>query len=166
MKINLNIEDFIRRNIPVHMLQPNRLDVYWFIMREIDKVWTEYAAFRDIKDIEKNITHSKKSLEWWLNRQLFGDGYATKLEIVFGAGNTYYVALENRDTGDLDHVVLSTEAGSDNMELSRRSDDFGSIDTDFAIESKLTLSEEQKEQINLIVEQFRTAGTDYQIIEP
>lgn len=164
MIINLDIKDFFRRNLPVHMLQPNRLNLYWLIMREISGIYDNYLAFRENKRIEKNITYSKKSLEWWLNRQVFGSGEENKLAITFGSGNTYFAGLEKRETGDLDYIELSLESdGLASVELARRSDDFGSITTDFVIESQVALTDEQKEQINLIVEQFRTAGVDYQI---
>lgn len=164
MKINLDIGNFIRRNLPIHMIQPNRLDLYWLIMREIDAIWNNYKAFRDVKDIERNITFSKKSLEWWLNRQLFGDGNANKIEIIFGAGNPYYMELGSRSTEPNAYVELSTDSGSNSVELSRREDDFGSISTDFAIQSTENLTDAQKEQINLIIEQFRIAGVNYEII--
>lgn len=163
MKINLDIGDFIRRNLPIHMIQKNRLDLYWMVMRELDTIWKDYASFRDIKDIERNITFSKQSLEWWLNYQIFGGG--NKLSIIFGGGNPYFVVLENRDTGDTDYIELSLESdGLENVELARKSDSFGTITTDFAVESQVSLTDIQKEDINLIVEQYRTAGTDYQII--
>jgi len=165
MKVNLDIGDFIRRNLPIHMIQPNRLNLYWLIMREIDKIWNDYVSFRTVKYIERNITFSKRSLEWWLNRQIFGGG--NKLEIIFGAGNTYYMELGNKSTelSAYEELGIKGDSPTDSVELSRKSDDFGTIDTDFAVESSETLTDSQKEEINLIVEQFRIAGVDYQIID-
>lgn len=165
MKINLDIQNLIKRLLPEHMIQKNRISVYWWILREIDYVWKEYKNFRDYKLIEKNITYSLQSFEWWLNLAVFGDGDAGKLSIIVGSGNPYYMVLEEGYSGE-DYVLLSSESdGTDSIELARESDNFGVTDVDFAIESEISLSASQKEEINLIVEQFRCASMKYKIIE-
>jgi len=167
MIINLDIEKLVRRNLPAHMVQTNRIDLYWLVMREIDYVWQIYADFRDIKKKEQNITFSKLSLEWWLNFRLFSDGKAGKLEIIFGGGNPNFMELGTKGANPAAHVNLGIKGATttESVELARKSDTFGSITTDFAVESAVTLDAKQKEQINLIIEQYRIAGVNYKIID-
>lgn len=165
MKINFDIGNFIHKSLPIHMIQPNRMDLYWLVIREINKIWENYRSFRNLKYIEQNITYSKRSLEWWLNYRIFDSGDSNKLIIIVDPGNPYYMALETKDPEGNDYIELSQKSdGKANVKLSQEGDSFG-IDTSFAVKSQTILQSEEKEQINLIVEQFRPAGVDYQIID-
>lgn len=164
MKLNLNIGQFMRRMLPAHMIQPNRLELYWWILREIDYVWDKFTNFRKIKEIEQNITFSLQSLEWWLNFSVFSKG-ETKLSIKLSAGNPYFMLLSNKGDEDEYFTRLSETDGTYSETLARKEDEFGDISTDFAIISDVSLTDKQKEQINLITERYRSAGTNYQIIE-
>lgn len=173
MKINIDFNDLLRRLLPVDMIQQNRINLFWLIFKRLKEKWVEWAEFRDEKYIEANINFSKKTLEWWLNYKIYGNTDIGMLHIIFGGGNPYFVELgtepvnvNNLTQAELDalnNVKLGNDGANEDMELSRLVDSFGNISTDFAVQSEQSLTDEQIEEINLIVEQYKTAGVSYQI---
>jgi hypothetical protein len=160
MIIDINFIRFAKVNLPVHKIQTNRFKLLNLLLRELQSLFDNFVEFRREKLIEQNINHSTKSIEYWLN-------YKVKegLRIIEQEESNYKMELSRKSEADDKQILAQKTEASDYVELERKGEESGAeFDEDFAVKYDSSLTNDEKENINIIVERYRAAGTTYKII--
>lgn len=157
MIINATYIRAMRRLLPIHRRQTNRLKVLDFVMEEFDFIFNRYRNYRAELLYRLNVSGETGSLEAHLNK------------VVPGADGSIQI-LHERDIGV--KVQLRTEGGNNTVRVGLRSANVGvkialrgeqvaQFDTSFVV--KIPAAADSN-KVTQIVNQYRLAGKSFKVI--
>ncbi len=158
MRIEFSFSEFIRRMLPVHKRQSNRIALHTWTMTELSNLWTSFVTFRENAVFESNSTGQTISLEALLNRNVTGSNNS----IYIKQGNDGGLFLST-DTENSDFVWLSLEIeATDSVFIPLD----GEVSTALAVNFEVYIpNTANKAQVTEIVNRYVVAGYTYNIIQ-
>jgi hypothetical protein len=97
MKLEFDIYEFLRRQLPYHKRQTNRLGLFHWALKQINVVWLQFMTWRQEMIYQNSVTGQRLSLIDFLNRQISGAAGAITI-IETSDGGIYFSTLaENVD---------------------------------------------------------------------
>lgn len=156
MRPEFDVYEFLRRSLPQHKRQTNRLALFDWSISQITTLWTSFRAWRKEMIYESNITGQRLPLINLLNRRVPGAGGGiTIIEYVDG-GIFLSTIEENSDVAELSLV----SEDSDYKQVARRGEKTTAIDGDFLV---LVPAGVNYDIVRNIVDRYCIAGFEYEV---
>lgn len=157
MRPEYNITEYLRRSLPHHKRQPNRLALFMWPLQEIATLWASFSAWRREMIYESNITGQKLSLIDLLNRRL--NNGVPGITITEKQEASTYASLEAEAS---DYIDAGLEAESEAGKLiGLQGENLTDIDVDFRVYVPAAVN---IDQARAIIERYCIAGYDYDIV--
>lgn len=156
MRLEFDIYEFLRRQLPQHKRQTNRLALFDWALNQIRVVWNSFVNWRSDMIYESNITGQKIALVHLLNRR------------VTGAANS--ISISEKDYGGIflsnaseltDFAWFSTATeGTDVQEIPKDGEMATDMTADFTVYVPAGVN---VDEVAEIVNRYVIAGYDYVI---
>lgn len=156
MRLEFDIYEFLRRQLPHHKRQTNRLALFNWPIAQLSSLWNAFAIWRSEMIYESNITGQKLALVNLLNRRV--TGAANQISISEKDYGGIYLSYLSEAT---DYVFLSTLAeASDLAEIPLDGETATDMTADFTVYVPAGVN---IDQVAKIVDRYVIAGFDYEI---
>lgn len=158
MRLEFDVYEFLKRMLPRHKRQTNRLALFNWSVGQIAALWDEFREWRKEMIYESNITGQRLPLIDLLNRRVEGaEGGITILEYIDG-GIWLSTEAEASDRAD-----MSTEAeASDYKYIARRGEELTAIEGDFLVLVPMGVN---FDEVKLLVDRYVIAGFEYTVTD-
>lgn len=157
MRLDFDIYEFIRRMLPIHKRQPNRLALYDWAAAQLRVVWYQYTGWRTDMIYESNITGQKMPLEHFLNYKV--PGSQNQIYIREKLDGALYLSLEVEGS---EYAYFSTEAeDTDFKEIPLAGEQLQTLDINFQVFIPATAD---LDSLTQILQRYAIAGMDYEVI--
>lgn len=156
MRPEFDVYEFLRRMLPSHKRQTNRLALFWWALREINTLWASFREWRKEMIYESNITGQRLSLIDLLNRRVNGAG--GNITIIEKVDEGIYVSklIEAADVAEMSLLSENT----DFEYVARRGEGAEAIDADFKVVVPVGVN---FDEVRLIVDRYVIAGYEYEV---
>lgn len=156
MRLEFDIYEFLRRQLPIHKRQENRLALFDWALNQIRVVWNQFVNWRSEMIYESNITGQKIALVNLLNRRVEGSGNNISIAEKDDGGLFIGTATES-----LDYLYMSTATeNTDNGEFPKEGELVTALTADFVVYVPVGVN---VDQVAEIVDRYVIAGYDYEI---
>ena len=143
MKLEFDIYEFLRRQLPHHKRQTNRLALFNWPMAQLSSLWNSFADWRREMIYESNITGQKIAIVNLLNRRI--EGAANQITIAEKNYGGIFLSYESEAT---DSVYLSTlSEATDLAEIPLDGETATDMTADFTVYVPAEVNVEQVAQI-------------------
>lgn len=157
MRLDFDIYEFIRRMLPLHKRQTNRLALFDWGLSQLRVVWYQFTAWRTEMIYESNITGQKMALEHFLNYKV--PGSQDKIFIVEKLDGGLFLSLVSENS---EAVFLSTEAeDSDFSEIPLNGEQLQALDVNFQV---FIPAYADLDILNQILQRYVIAGMNYEVL--
>lgn len=158
MIFDFDIYKFLERMLPAHQRQTNRMKLFWWPLKGLQAEWDNYKEWRKDAMFRANITGQLMSLETFLNKYVEGSNGG--ISIIEEDDQGVWCGLEIEATDEMELGIEATEP--DNyIELAIKGEEGTSLPVNFRVIAPETAN---TQQINEYVNQFKTAGKSFDII--
>lgn len=156
MRLEFDIYEFLRRDLPQHKRQTNRLALFYWPLAEIASLWDSFREWRKEMIYESNITGQRMSLVGLLNRLVSNSGNG--ITIIEHIGGGIWLSKEE-EFSDMAEISLISE-NSDYKYIARKGEETTAIDGDFLV---LVPDEVNVDEVRKIVDRYCIAGFEYTV---
>lgn len=156
MRLEFDIYEFLRRQLPIHKRHENRLALFDWALNQIRVVWNQFVNWRSEMIYESNITGQKIALVNLLNRRVAGSGNNISIAEKDDGGLFIGKLTEN-----IDFLYMSTATeNADNGEFPKEGELATALTADFIVYVPAGVN---VDQVAEIVDRYVIAGYDYEI---
>lgn len=157
MRYEFDLYEFLRRQLPHHKRQPNRMGLFYWALKQLEIVWVKFKAWRLEMVYEINVTGQRLSLIDFLNRKIEGaNGAITIIETA--DGGLYFSNLaENTDWSFMSTLAEAT----DFSEIPLEGELLTALLVDFQVKIPAAVN---PDEVNEIISRYVLAGKNYEII--
>ena len=158
--IDINFQQYLNRNIPVHKRLPNRLKLFYWPFIVLQELFDSFKEWREDVYYRINITGQILSLQSLLNRKIAGANNKILVKGYSDAGISVQLLSEAGESYRID-ASLSEEA-SHSVAVALEGEVIQSLDIDFYVYIPLNVNIYEVEKW---VNNYKIAGKQYQIIQ-
>lgn len=156
MRLEFSIYEFLRRSLPQHKRQPNRLLLFRWPISELETLWSGFREWRKEMIYESNITGQKMSLVDLLNRRVENSGNGITIIEYIDGGIWLSKEEENSDIAELSLLSENT----DYKFAAKKGEETTAIDGDFLVLVPVGVNEDE---VRRIVDRYCIAGFEYTV---
>lgn len=157
MRVEFDVYEFMKRMIPAHKRQTNRLALFWWSIAQINLLWESFREWRKEMIYESNVTGQTLSLVDLLNRRV--NGANGGISIVERTDEGIYLSVLNEDA---DHAEMSLISENTDFEyVSKAGEGGASLDIDFKVVVPVGVN---FDEVKKIVDRYVIAGYQYEVV--
>lgn len=157
MILDFDINKFLKRMLPIHKRQTNRLKFFWWPLKNIQSLWNEFKEYRKDVFFKANMTGSTISLEAYLNKYV--DGANGSISIIESNDYGTWVGFES-EASDVIEAGLEDIEPDDYVEIAIDGEPGLQLPVKFRVIAPETAN---VEQINKYVNLFKLAGKSFDV---
>jgi hypothetical protein len=157
MTFDFSIYEFLRRQLPKHKRQTNRMALFFWPLNELKTLWEDFVDWRDDMIYQSNITGQTLSLTHLLNKKVTGANGSISIRDTEETG--VYISTLAENTAVVT-MSLASE-GSTTMNIELYGEGGATLGVSFQVVVPAGVSNAQIEQI---VNRYLIAGMSFTII--
>ncbi len=158
MRLNINVYEFMVSRMPFHKRQPNRIRLFWWLLKPLQWLFDNYLAWFKDTLFKANSTGQVISLEAFLNHFVSGANGCIKI-IEDESGGGRWLGLREEQSVLFDKLGKRAENGA-YIELAIRGEKSTILPVDFRVLAPLGANQTEIKQY---VEQYKLAGKYFDI---
>jgi len=156
MRFDFDTYEFLKRMLPHHKRQTNRLALFNWPLLEVQELVSDYREWRLEMIYQSNVTGQKLSLVDFLNRKVTDSG--NSIDIVETEDGSIYFSTFTEATDPQDISLLSED--TDVLEIPKLGEDGSALTVDFRV---IIPTGVNPDEVDRLMARYVLAGKTYEI---